>query len=102
MRAQHAAAREWRSRLPDIGVRQISFENNVGAEGLRAQPLQWRELEIRRDGQGDARLAGKFGRIEEKKFVDDACEECGAVERRAGFEKDAREFAAAQLSQNGF
>src|SRR5580692_2322641 len=87
--AQQAAPRLSTSRLPDIGVRQIGFENNVGAERLRAQPFEWRELEIRRDGEGDARLARNFGRIEEKKFVDDAREERGAVERRARFEKDA-------------
>ena len=82
-------------------VRQIGFENNVRAEGVRAQPFEWRELEIRRDGQRDAHLAGDFGRIEEKKFVDDARQECAAVQRRARFEKDAEEFAAAKLSQNG-
>ena len=87
--AQQAAPLQSTSRSPGIGVRQIGFESDVGAEGLRAQPFEWRELEIRRDGEGNARLAGDFGRIEEKKFVDHAREECRAVERGARFEKDA-------------
>src|SRR5579872_3672296 len=90
-------------RTPNLAVSlpQVSFDSDVGAEREGADFLQRRELEVRRDGEGDPCFAGKFRRVEEEKFVDDSCGEGGAIERRPGFEKDAEDFAAAKLNENG-
>jgi len=99
-------SQEWQPdcRTPNstVSILQVGFEGDIGAEGLRAQPLQRREPQIWRYGEGHTRLAGNFGRIEEKEFVDSPRSERCAVERRAGFEKDAQDFAAAKLSDYGF
>src|ERR1700722_10110138 len=64
--------------LPVYGL-QVSFESDVGAEGLRANSLQRRKFKIGRDGEGHSCFAGDFRRVKEKKFVDDSCAESVAV-----------------------
>jgi hypothetical protein len=79
---------------------QVGFESDIGAERLRANFLQRRKFQIWSEGERRARFTGNLRRIEEKKFVDDTREECGAVELRSRFEENAKDSAAAELGEN--
>src|SRR5580692_4602726 len=96
-RAPQMRQQSCRTRNLAVYVLQVGFDGNVGAECLSANFLQRRELEIRRDGEGHSRFARDFGRIKEKKLVDNSRSERCAIERGAGFEKDAEDIAAAKF-----
>src|SRR5580704_4473207 len=53
--ASTSEKRQQNCRTPNstVDILQVGFDGHIGAESLRAQPLQWGELEIRRDGKGD-------------------------------------------------
>ena len=90
-------------RTPNLAVYafQVSFDGDVRAERVRANSLQWREVQIRRDGEGDARFACYFRRVKEKQFVNDSRREGRAIQRGASFEKDAENLSAAEFGENG-
>src|SRR6267142_1199985 len=66
-------------------VAQPGFEGQVRAELMNLDILQMQRREFGRESEGNTIFARDFGRVEEEKFVDDACCERGAVERWAGF-----------------
>ena len=48
----------------------------------------------------DARVTRKFWREEERNLIDEIAGERGTIERRAGFEKDAANFAAREFGED--
>ena len=67
---------------------QVSFEGEIRAELMNLDILQELWGKFGCEGEGDSVLAGDFGSVEEKKFVDGSRRESSAVERGAGFEEN--------------
>ena len=83
-----------------VNVLQVGLESEVRAERVCANVLQLRKFEFGCDGKWHTHFAGNFGRIEQKKPVDDSCGKSGSIERRARFEEDTENLAAAEFGED--
>src|SRR5713226_7474540 len=83
-----------------VNILQVSFDGEVRAELLHILILKRWKKQLWRDGKGDTIVARDLWRVEQEKFVDDASGKNGTIERRAGFQQDAEDFAAAQFRED--
>src|SRR5213080_4302517 len=74
-------------------VAQVGFHSDVRAESLGADVAQRRQIKAGSQREGNAIITGDFGRVEEKKLVNDAGGQCGAVLTELG----RREIEAARF-----
>jgi len=82
-------------------VAQVGLERDVRAESLGTEVAERRKRKARSQGERSAILAGNFGGVEEKEFVNDTGGQGSAVERRARFQQNAEDIAAAQFRKDG-
>src|SRR5258708_39730400 len=85
-----------------VDIAEIGLHGEVRAKLMNADTLQRSGAELGRMCERDAIVARDFRGVEEKKFVDNACVEGGAVKCVPAFEQHAENVAAAELRGNPF
>ena len=87
--------------LPAVNFLKVRFDAKIRADLSNPQILYWRLIELGHVRQGHASFACNLWRVEKNQFVDEARRQRRAVERRPCLEKDAENFAPAQLGEHG-